>query len=180
MAVRLLIVAHGRTLGSQSDPVFGEAGSLQDARAVVALDGRIRTWATGPEPACLQTTEALGGSPQILAALAAPDLGRWTGTPLSDVAATDGEALRHWLSDPAAAPHGGESLSEATARIGTVCDRADWPPGRSVVVVTPMVATLIAAHALGGDVSLAFRIDVPPGGRFEISAGHGGWRLVLR
>ena len=180
MAVRLEIVAHPRMTGSESDPVFGDASPLRAPEDVRPLPGRVLGWACGPEPACVRTAELLGGNPITRPDLAGPAFGCWTGRPLSDVATADPAGLSTWMADPDAAPHGGESLAAATIRLGRTCDHTDWPEGRSVVVVTPLAAKLIAVHALDAGAELVFRLDVPPGGRFELSGGRGRWRLILR
>jgi broad specificity phosphatase PhoE len=178
MAVRLLVVAHGRA-GSAVDPVFGDPGALPPDATVVPVEGRVQGWVTGPEQACRDTTERLATRSRIEPALAGPDLGRWAGRTLSEVAAADPAGLRTWLSDPASSPHGGESLAAACARIGRVCDKTGWPDGRTVLVVAPSAARLLAVHGIGGSAELSFALDVRPGGRFELSRHGGRWRLIL-
>ena len=174
---RLLVLAHARTAG---DPVFGDLEGLADGAEVAPVTGRVQRWFAGPEPACRQTARLLGGDPVIMPGLAAPDGGRWSGRTPAAVAADDPAGLQAWLTDPATAPPGGESLQQAQARLGRVIDTETWPEGRSVLVVTPAAGRLLALHAVGGAPELSFRLDVRFGGRFELSGGSGrGWRLVL-
>lgn len=181
-AQRLLVIAHGRS-GSAGDPVFGELAPLVPGAALAPIHGRIQRWASGPEPACRQTAALLGGQPgeraEIIAGLAGPDLGRWTGSTVSSVAAADPEGLRSWLSEPTAAPHGGESLVRAAARVIAALDDIPWSDGRAAVVVTPAVARLLAVSAVGGPAELSFRLDVRFGGRFELSRAGRSWRLLI-
>jgi broad specificity phosphatase PhoE len=81
------------------------------------------------------------------------------------------------MSDPHAAPHGGESLAELVARVGACCDERDWPPGRSVAVVAPLVARAMAVHALAATPEVIFRVDLAPLGRVGLSRHGRGWRL---
>ncbi len=179
MAQRVLVVAHGRA-GAASDPVFGDQGPLVPDAEIAPVLGRVQRWTAAPEAACRQTAALLGAvEPVIVEELAGPELGSWTGRTLGEVAAEDPEGLQAWLSDPRAAPHGGESLVAATSRIGLACDRHDWPHGTSVVVVTPGAARLLAVHALGGPAELSFRLDVAAGSRFRLSRHGGSWRLLL-
>jgi broad specificity phosphatase PhoE len=178
MAARLLVVAHGRA-GSTTDPVFGDLGPLLTEASPPPIEGRVQHWVAGPERACRETVQLLGGQARIEPALQGPELGSWTGRTVSEIAAEDPEGLRSWLSDPRAAPHGGESLAAALGRIGLACDRRDWPDGTSVVVVTPAAARLLAVHALGGPANLSFRLDVAAGSRFRVSRHSRSWRLLL-
>jgi broad specificity phosphatase PhoE len=93
------------------------------------------------------------------------------------VGESEPEELNRWLSDPAAAPHGGESLADLVRRVGAVCDTQDWPQGRSVLVVTPLVARAAAVHALGVGPAAIFRLDLAPLGRVGLSGQARSWRL---
>ncbi|HET6759442.1 MAG TPA: histidine phosphatase family protein, partial [Propionibacteriaceae bacterium] len=103
--------------------------------------------------------------------------GSWTGRALADIAFQDAPAVEGWLHDPYAAPHGGESLAELINRVGGVLDDQPWPAGRSVIVVTPLVARAAAVHALGAPPEVIFRIDIAPLGRVLISRSDQIWRL---
>lgn len=177
MAVRLTFLAHGPTARTK-DSVFGDTSDLVEPPRDDHDLGRIRRYGSAPEPACRQTLAALGVDADILTALSGPDLGTWRGLTVADVGARDLPGLQSWLADPDAAPHGGESLAEVVARVGEVCVDGSWPDGRSVVVVSPLVARAAAAHALG-DADLIFRVDVAPAGSVTISLDRPGesWRL---
>ena len=49
--------------------------------------------------------------------------------------------------------------------------------GRSVAVVTPLVARAAAIHALGAPPEVIFHIDIAPLGRVLISRSDQIWRL---
>ena len=51
-------------------------------------------------------------------------------------------------------------------------------PGRSVAVVTPLVARALLVHALGAAPEVIFRIDIAPLGRALISRSQQTWRLT--
>jgi broad specificity phosphatase PhoE len=74
-------------------------------------------------------------------------------------------------------PHGGESLAELITRVGRVLDDHPWPHGRSVVVVTSLVARALIVHALGAGPEVIFHIDVSPLSRALISQSDQIWRL---
>ncbi len=178
MAQRLLIVAHAATPATLS-LVFGQpfgppSGEIQ------RLSGRVTSWSSGPEDACRATAVSLGGHPEPIPGLRDCDFGTWTGRALTDIATDHPSELESWLHDPYAAPHGGESLAELITRVGRVLDDHPWPNGRSVVVVTSLVARALIVHALGAGPEVIFRIDVSPLCRAQISRSDSIWRLQAR
>jgi hypothetical protein len=81
------------------------------------------------------------------------------------------------MHDPHATPHGGESLAELIKRAGSVLDDHAWPDGRSVAVVTPLVARALLVHAVRAAPEVIFHIDIAPLGRALISRSQQLWRL---
>ena len=176
MSQRLVVVAHGPTSGLR-EAIFGDLGHLLDAAAIPAVRARFAGWFHGPEVACAQTAARLGGPGEAMAGLRSCDFGSWSGRSLTDVGAADAKAVRHWLADPHAKPHDGESLSELILRVGAVVDQTRWPRGQSIVVVTPLVARAVAVHTLDAPPETIFRIDMPPLGRVPVSRNTNSWRL---
>jgi broad specificity phosphatase PhoE len=175
MAQRLLIVAHAATPRTRA-LVFGQPGGPLSGE-IRRLSGRVASWSSGPEDACEATAVRLGGHPERIPELRECDFGAWTGRALTDIATEHPSELQSWLRDPYAAPHGGESLAELITRVGRVLDDHPWPNGRSVVVVTSLVARALVVHALGAGPEVIFRIDVSPLGRVQISRSDSVWRL---
>jgi len=176
MAQRLLVVAHAATSATKA-LVFGEPGELLPGE-FRRLRGRTRCWVSGPEAACQATAARLGGNAAATRDLRECDFGAWTGRALVDVASQDPSGLEAWLHDPYAAPHGGESLAELINRVGRVLDDHQWSDGRSVAVVTALVARALLVHALGAAPEVIFRIDIAPLGRALISRSQQTWRLT--
>jgi broad specificity phosphatase PhoE len=175
MAQRLLVIAHGLTKRA-GELVFGEAGDLLPD-AVPALNGRVAAWVSGPEQACLATVTHLGGRAEPIPELCNCDFGEWTDKTLGLVAAEDPAGLDSWLKDPDAAPHTGESLVEVIKRVGCVMDDYPWPDGRTVVVVTSLVARAMITYGLSANPDVIFHIDVGPLGRASFSRSFSTWRL---
>jgi broad specificity phosphatase PhoE len=175
MAQRLLIVAHATTPAHVALS-FGDPGKpyLGDVRR---LNGRVKSWLSGPEEACTATAIRLGGQPEPVSDLRECDFGAWSGRGLIDVITEDPAAVESWLHDPYAAPHGGESLAKLITRIGAVLDDHPWPDGRSVAVVTPLVARAAAVHVLDAPPEVIFRFDIGPLGRVLISQSDQTWRI---
>ena len=174
MASRLLIIAHAETPGSRA-LVFGDTTPPVAAEPRWGI--RVGRWVSAPDPACRATAEQIGTEVTIADDLAGCDFGRWTGRALADVGTAEPEAIATWLSDPYAAPHGGETCprcSPGSAPTSTA------PTGRTAaaqLVVTPLVARALVVHALGAPPEVIFRIDVPPLGRVSISRSGPRWRL---
>jgi broad specificity phosphatase PhoE len=176
VAVRLAVIAHAPTR-STARAAFGGVDELARPQAVKPIKERVACWVCGPEPACISTATRLGGDPQVLDDLRGCDFGSWSGRTLSEISAADPIALADWLEDPAATPHGGESLLQLIGRVGGVVDEYAWPEGLSMAVVGPLVARAIAVHALSVAAESIFRIDVSPLGRVLLSRATTGWRL---
>ncbi|WP_308072186.1 histidine phosphatase family protein [Streptomyces bambusae] len=117
--------------------------------------------------------EAPPGAPQ----LRGPDAGEWHGRSLDEVAAADPEAVRRWLTDPAYAPPGGESVETLVARVGTWLD--GLAPGTAEVVVEQAVVRAAVVHALGLPAAVFWRLDARPGTVTELSGRAGRWNLRL-
>jgi broad specificity phosphatase PhoE len=175
MAQRLLVVAHA-PMAPAVAMVFGDTREPHTAE-VRRLNGRVASWLSGPDKACQVTAAHLGGEADPVPELRECDFGAWTGRTLVDVAFENPGALEAWLRDPHAAPHGGESLAQLINRIGRVLDDHPWPDGRSVAVVSPLVARAAAVHALGAQPEVIFHIDLAPLGRLLISRSDQIWRL---
>ncbi|MEV5971768.1 histidine phosphatase family protein [Streptomyces sp. NPDC051921] len=124
-------------------------------------------------------TAGLLGHPDVPAepALAGCAMGRWRGRSLDELAAEEPESVAAWLSDPAAAPHGGESLRELRVRV------ADWmdalEPGTVLAFAEPDVIRAAVAHALGAPEAVFWRLDVRPLERIELSGRSGRWNVRL-
>ena len=176
MAPRLVIVAHAATPATHA-LVFGNSGELLPGE-IPRLSRRVASWVRGPEDACEATAICLGENAEPIKELRGCDFGTWTGRALVDVAVDDPSGLEAWLHDPQAAPHGGESLAELIIRVGRVLDDHPWPEGRSVVVVTSLVARALLVHALNAAPEVIFHIDMAPLSRALISRSQEMWRLA--
>ncbi|MFG3285511.1 histidine phosphatase family protein [Streptomyces sp. NPDC048111] len=146
------------------------AGAVPDAARVVhAPTVRCRETARALAPADAEIT----GAP----ALAALDVGRWRGRTLAEVSAAEPDAVRAWLSDPGAAPHGGESVRELCARAGAWLDAAGAQDGRTLVVVEPELVRALVLRALDAPGAAFWRLDVPPLTATVLSGRAGRWNL---
>ncbi|MDI6103777.1 histidine phosphatase family protein [Actinoplanes sp. NEAU-A12] len=104
-------------------------------------------------------------------ALADPDYGTWTGHPLDRINPAD---LQSWLTDPTAAPHGGESLTDITARAGAWLDT--HTAGKFTVVAHPIIIRTLIAAALELPATGSRRLAVAPLSVTRLTH-HGHWSV---
>ncbi|MBA6440287.1 histidine phosphatase family protein [Streptomyces sp. GMR22] len=163
------------------------AGSRRAAAAAAALPHHDMAF-TAPSERCRGTAAALGLDAAVTPELCDLDMGRWRGRSLDEVGQEAPEEVAAWLSDPAAAPHGGETLLELVERIGAWLDArreepaSATPPAparaaRLLAVVEPAVVRAALVHALGLPAPTFWRLDVAPLTATELSGRAGRWNL---
>ncbi len=69
--------------------------------------------------------------------------------------------MGRWLTDPASAPHGGESVQDLCGRIGGWLATAPETDGRTLAVVEPEVVRAAVVRALDLPPTAFWRLDVP-------------------
>ncbi|MGW5781180.1 histidine phosphatase family protein [Streptomyces sp. NPDC003863] len=132
---------------------------------------------SSPSRRCLRTAEALGLHAEPVDALAGCDMGRWRGRTLEVVAVAEEAGVSAWLSDPAAAPHGGESLRDLRVRVGAWLDGLTAGSGRVTAVAEPDVIRAAMVHALAAPDVTAWRLDVRPLTAVHLTGRAGRWNL---
>ncbi|GAA1258105.1 histidine phosphatase family protein [Streptomyces javensis] len=163
------------------------AGVRRAAAAAAALPHHDMAF-TAPSERCRGTAAALGLDAAVTPELRDLDVGRWRGRSLDEVGQEAPEEVAGWLSDPAAAPHGGETLLELVERIGAWLDarREDPAPAappapardaRLLAVVEPAVVRAALVYALGLPAPTFWRLDVAPLTATELSGRAGRWNL---
>ena len=134
---------------------------------------------SSPSARCRQTAAAAGiARPTIDPALAECDFGAWSTRTLADVHAEDGAAVAAWMTDPDAAPHGGESLTDFARRIADWLDGQSRLDGRAVAVTHGGVVKAAVVHALGAPLAAFWCIDVAPLTLTELHCHDGRWTLT--
>lgn len=181
MPVRVMLVAPAVNEGLRQarfggDSPLDEVGQ-QQARAAAAGLPPSTTQTSSPSLRCRQTATVLGLDARSLTELDDLDMGRWHGRSLEEVTESEPRAVATWLSDPDAAPHGGESLTGLVGRVGAwLNDRADGTE-RVLAVVEPAVIRAALVHALGLPPQVFWRLDVRPLSLTEITGRAGRWNL---
>ena len=165
MASRITLIAHAATEAQRRASFRLDEPLEQREMAKVAALGwkapRAHRIVSGPERRAKQTAEALGLSAENAVELRDCDYGTWRGYTLSEVERIQPEEVLAWLSDPGAAPHGGESILQLIARIG------DWlmeqrAQDHTIAVTHPTVIRSAVVHALQSPPSSFWRIDIAP------------------
>lgn len=122
MAVQVMLISPALNAALREARFDGDApldaAGVRRAGAVAAAVPAADRYLHGPSERCAGTADALGLRAGPEPALHGWDLGRWSGRRLAAVSAAEPDGVSAWLTDPSAAPHGGESLLELCARAG--------------------------------------------------------------
>jgi broad specificity phosphatase PhoE len=196
---RLLLVRHGATSATRAaafpadEPIEEGAAALAAGLAGLARTGGIDAGASGagqvvcrraddvlasPALRCAQTAAAAGLSPQAEPRIAECDFGAWAGRALADLHAADPEAVGAWMTDPDAAPHGGESLRAFAERVGGWLDEQAAANGKTLAITHGGVVKACVVRALGAPLDAFWRIDVAPLSVTELHAHDGRWTVT--
>jgi broad specificity phosphatase PhoE len=177
---RLTLISHAPTEALRTasfpldEPLTDQA--LEKLSALHWTPPRAQQVLCAPEARARQTAQALGLSAQPTPALRDCDYGAWNGFTFSDIASLKAEEVTHWLSDPSAAPHGGESISQLMERVG------HWLEGRrgqndTVAVTHPAVIRAAIVNALGAPAQAFWRIDIAPLSLTDMRWNGANWTL---
>jgi broad specificity phosphatase PhoE len=182
MTARLDLIAHGASAATRAarfpDDETLEASAIG---AIEALRGRLRPYVhvlTAPARAARETAAGLGFDAEVELALRDCDYGRWRGLSSKEVAEREPDGFAAWLGDPAAAPHGGESLAALIQRIGAWLAQSLAREGATLAITHASVVRAAIVNALGAGSSAFFRIDVAPLSLARLSGRDGRWNFV--
>ena len=184
---RLALICHAPTKATRlaAFPVDepAEPKALEKALDGAALPARLRKPAqcwTSPGLGATQTAAALALNATIEPQLRDCDYGRWAGRTLADIERDEPQAMAQWLGDPAAAPHGGESIAALIERAGSWLASLDAHSGQLVAVTHQSVIRAVLVQALGAPPKAFWRIDVPPLAIVELKGSSSRWTLAFR
>jgi broad specificity phosphatase PhoE len=180
---RLALICHASTRATRlaafpaDEPI--EPNALDDASLPSRLSKAAYCW-TSPALRARQTAEALGLLAVVEPLMSDCDFGRWTGRPILDVERDEPDALAQWLADPAATPHGGESIVALIERAGAWLVRLGGLSGQIVAVTHQSVIRAVIVQALGAPPLAFWRVDVPPLAIIELKHNGQRWTLVFQ
>lgn len=161
MTIRLTLLC-ART----ADTVFGDAPlgerELQGAGAAAAPLPAHSSAMRSPSSGSALTAAVLGLKAAVEPALRDIDYGTWRGRTVADVAAADPYGYSAWLTDPDAAPHGGETVRELCRRTAYWLSTLPPDTGRALAIAEPAVVRALLVHALSAPVQVFWTLQVPP------------------
>ncbi|OBG22865.1 histidine phosphatase family protein [Mycobacterium sp. 852002-51057_SCH5723018] len=174
--VRLTMVSHAMT-DAMAVGRFPADEPLNDigGRRVKSLDTKGDSrHLTAPERRARQTAQLLGLRAVTDPRLADLDCGRWRGHALGELSPQD---LETWLTDPACAPHGGESIVDLIKRVAGWLESLTESTSPTVAVTHPAVIRAAILHSLDSPPKAFWRIDVAPVSRTVLHFRNGHWTL---
>jgi broad specificity phosphatase PhoE len=182
MTARLTLICHASTEAVRkaafpADEPLDRRDQADAAELAQRLPRVDRCW-TSPELRTRQTAELLKLNAISLSTLHDCDYGAWTGRTFEEILARDPKGVEAWLNDPAAAPHGGESLLSLMQRI------AEWLEGekamdrRAILVTHATVVRAAIVHAIDATPKSFWRIDVAPLSVTRLSGKDRRWNLA--
>ena len=179
MPTRITLICHGSTRATRAaafpldEPL--EKPAVPASGIVASLRRADRSW-TSPALCARQTAAALALAPAVDPDLRDCGYGRWAGRPLRDVEAAEPDAIAMWLTDPTAAPHGGESFAYVRRRIAAWLDQRIGENGHGVVVTHAAVIRCAILHAIGAPEPSFWHIDIAPLSNAELRHDGSRWR----
>lgn len=182
MAARLTLICHASTDAVRKaafpadEPIDrrDEAAAAELAKRLPRAD---QCW-TSPELRARQTAQLLTLDATALPELRDCDYGAWKGHTFEELLARDPKGIDTWLRDPAAAPHGGESLASLMQRVAHWLDGEKTVDRRSILVTHASVIRAAIVHAVDAAPKSFWRIDVTPLSVTRLSGNDGRWNLV--
>ncbi|MGQ0481033.1 MAG: histidine phosphatase family protein [Pseudonocardia sp.] len=177
--MRVILICHSETEALRRSAFAGDEpltpAGIAEAASVTAprADRAVR----GPSAACRQTAAGLGVAAVPDERLRGCDYGRWRGQTLDQTLAAEPAAVRAWLADPAAAPHGGESLAALGARVGGWLDDQGGTVRALLAVADATVIRAAVVHAIEAGPRSLWRIDVSALSRTVLVGEPGRWSL---
>jgi len=182
VSARLTLIAHAPTAATAAAAFPGD--EELDARGVTwctaARGGlpRARLLLCSPAAACRQTAAALGPDPglRVEPRIRDWDLGRWRGHTLDEVAAEEPAAVQTWLTEPDAAPHGGEPLTALLTRVDGWLDAVP-ADGHTAAITHPAVIRAAVLRTVLADAAGFWRIDIAPLTATVLGGRPGRWTL---
>jgi len=179
--LRLTLVSHAMTAATSSrrfpaDEPLNEIGRRQ-VEAVAGLDigCEVRQLA-GPERRTRQTAQFLDLQATTEPRLADLDCGHWRGEKLESIHPAK---LKTWLSEPAHAPHGGESIVDLLDRVAGWLESLTHHTLRTIAVTHPAVIRAAILLALDIPPKSFWRIDIAPASQTVMHFRGGGWTVKL-
>jgi broad specificity phosphatase PhoE len=183
MSVRLTFIC-APAGDTTRDAVFGDGllskRGLREARIARATLPPYSLAIRAPSTRCAQTADALGLETTLEPALRDFDYGMWRGRTVGEVASDDPYRYAAWLTDPDAAPPGGESVRQLCRRTANWLISVAPDTGRALAITEPAVVRASLVHALSAPATAFWHFDVPPLSAVSLTLRGGRWNVRPR
>jgi broad specificity phosphatase PhoE len=182
MTARLTLICHGstdavRAAAFPEDEPLDQYGETAARKLAGSLPSADRCWAS-PELRTRQTAEAIGLAAEIQPALHECVYGRWAGQTFDEIVANEPDAAAAWLRDPAAAPHGGESILALMQRVEAWLVDENAHDQKSIVVTHASIVRATIVHIMQAPAQSFWRVDVRPMSVTRLSGQGGRWNIL--
>jgi broad specificity phosphatase PhoE len=179
---RLLLVRHAPTDATRraafpADETLDERGRRDAAALAEAVPTGCEALCS-PALRCRQTAAAAGLQVVVEPRLAECDFGDWAGRSLEEVHADRPDDALAWMTDPDAAPHGGESLRMFAGRVAEWLDSQRGQDGYLAAITHGGVVKAAVVHALGAPLEAFWRVDASPLAITELHAHGERWTVT--
>ena len=131
-----------------------------------------------PTRRAVQTAEALRQQYVLEPRISECHFGSWRGKSVAEIAELDPASFGHWLADPDASPHGGESLRQIADRVDDFMLTASQLPGTTLAVTHGGVIKIAVARALNAPLRSMWQVRSEPLTLTTIEWTHDSWELV--
>lgn len=180
MTGRLTLICCGSTDANRRgafprDEPLEPAAFAQAQRLAGKLQHADRTW-RGPGLSAARTADALGLNGTAMDVLRDQDFGNWAGCRLAELDPAD---LAAWVSDPATAPHGGESLDDLRRRVSGFLEESLGLSGHTLAITHASVIRAAVCEVLGAPASAFWRVDVEPLSLTRLTSDGRRWALRI-
>ena len=177
---RLILIAHAATEAQRRaafplDEPIAEREVAKLSELNWAVPRAEHVW-SAPEQRTQQTARILGLPATAAAALQDCEYGRWRGRSIEAVQAEEPDGILAWLTDPSAAPHGGESIENLISRAGKWMDE-QHTVSHIIAVTHPAIIRAAIIHALRIPSQTFWRFDIPPLSFTDLRFSRGLWTL---
>ncbi|WP_409474534.1 histidine phosphatase family protein [Streptomyces sp. HC307] len=178
MTIRLTVLGV-HPPATSADAIFGHAPlseyDLHETGAALAALPPQSSTTRSPSTRCALTAAFLGLKATAEPALRDIDYGTWRGRTPAEIVAADPHGYSAWLTDPDAAPHGGETVRQLCQRTANWLSSLPPETGRALAIVEPAVVQALLVHALSAPARAFWKLEVPPHYTVCLTRRDGVW-----
>jgi broad specificity phosphatase PhoE len=182
MTARLQLLCHAPTAATRKSGFPADEPLEPKARERLAqLPHRLNNAdvrLTSPALRAVQTAIALGIEATVVPLLRECDYGRWTGRSFDEVQAEEPAAIAEWLTNPAASPHGGESILALMERVAGWLKTRQPEDAKTIAVTHASVIRAAIVLAIEAEPRSFWRIDIAPLSLARLHGAMGRWTLA--